>query len=149
MNLNKKDITKQHEMKSAVIENIILWMVMFIGFATLFFFVIDYAKIIRIKDNMNALSDYSSRVVALNGTGNLTALATNLNTIKVTAVNTISAGDFNCNTVNNNTYQVIFTTITSNSSYEFFTDKLSSTKAVFNQVNSNTINCTLTITLSN
>lgn len=135
-------------MKNAYIENILLWMVMFIGFATLFFFVIDYATIVRVKDNMDAISDYGSKVVAENGIG--TDLSANINSMKVKAINTVSA-DTNtiCTTNANGAYQVIFITETTNTEFKFFGNKLGSKRVVFNENSSDTITCTLIITLSN
>ena len=75
--MQKKIDTK----KPAYIENIILWMVMFIGFATMFFFVIDYATIIRTKDNIDALSDYGANVIAVQGVG--TDMIAELNNTKI------------------------------------------------------------------
>ena len=138
----------ENNMKKAYIENILLWMVMFIGFVTLFFFVIDYATIVRVKDNMDAISDYGARNVAINGIG--TDLSTNINSMKVNAINTVSA-DTNtiCTTNTNGAYQVIFITETTNTEFKFFGNKLGSKRVVFNDNSSDTITCTLNITLSN
>lgn len=135
--------------KPAYIENIILWMVMFVGFATMFFFVIDYATIIRIKDNIDALSDYGANRIAVQGVG--TDMITELNDTKISKINAITAADLVCNSVADvpATYQVIFTTETSNNSVEFYNDKLTSKRVVFNEVNSETVTCNLTVTLSN
>lgn len=138
---------KKEEMKPAYIENILIWMVMFIGFVTLFFFVIDYASIVRIKDNMDALSDFGARSIAINGTG--TDISAQLNVTSVNAINAITSGNLNCNSVANNAFQVIFITQATNSSYKFFNNQLTSRRVVFNEVNSNTVTCTLNITLSN
>lgn len=135
-------------MKKAYIENVLLWMVMFIGFVTLFFFVIDYATIVRVKDNMDAISDYGSRMVALNGVG--ADLSTNINGMKVNAINNVSA-DTNsiCVTTANGAYQVIFITQTTNTEFKFFGNQLGSRRVVFNETSTDTITCTLNITLSN
>lgn len=139
---------KKDNMKKAYIENVLLWMVMFIGFVTLFFFVIDYATIVRIKDNMDAISDYGARNVAINGIGQ--DLSTNINNMKVQGINNVSADTSSICTSNaNNAYQVIFITQTTNNSYKFYGDTLTSRRVVFNEQNSNTVTCTLNITLSN
>lgn len=139
---------KEQSFKKAYIENILLWMVMFIGFVTLFFFVVDYATIVRVKDNMDAISDYGSRNVAISGIG--TDLSSNINGMKVNAINNVSADTNTICTVNaNGAYQVIFITQTTNNSYKFFGNNLVSKRVVFNENNSNTITCTLNITLSN
>ena len=143
--MQKKIDTK----KPAYIENIILWMVMFIGFATMFFFVIDYATIIRTKDNIDALSDYGANVIAVQGVG--TDMIAELNNTKISKIKTINASDLVCDSVADvpPTYQVIFITETSNDSIEFYNDKLTSKRVVFNEVNTETVTCKLTVTLSN
>ena len=137
-----------HTMKKAYVENIILWMVMFVGFATMFFFVIDYATIIRVKDNMDALSDYGASRIARQGVA--TDMITELNNIAVSKVNTITSGNLVCTSVTNTPpdYQVIFITETTNTQIEFYSSKLTSRRVVFNEVNSQTVTCTLTITLN-
>ena len=135
-------------MKKAYIENILLWMVMFIGFVTLFFFVIDYATIVRVKDNMDAISDYGARVVSNSGIG--VDLSTNINSMKVNAINTVSANTNTiCSTDANGAYQVIFITKTTNNEFKFFGNNLGSKRVVYNENSSDTITCTLNITLSN
>lgn len=143
------NIEKIKNMKPAYIENILLWMVMFIGFATMFFFVINYATIVRVKDNMDAMSDYAASRVSLQGIG--ADLVTDLNNMKVGRINNITAGNIVCNSVVNNPpdFQVIFITQTSNNSIEFYQKSLTSRRVVFNEFNSQTVTCTLTVTLSN
>lgn len=141
------DIEKGNN-KKAYIENVLLWMVMFIGFVTLFFFVIDYATIVRIKDNMDAISDYGARQVAINGIGD--DLSGNINNMKVSGINTVTADTTSiCVSNANNAYQVIFITRTTNSSYKFYSSNIQSKRVVFNEQNSNTVTCTLNVTLSN
>lgn len=136
-------------MKKAAIENILIWMVLFTSFATFFFFIINYATILRVQDNMIAISDYGANYVAANGIGD--NISTDLNRIKVDGINTISSADTGviCNEVSNVplNFTVIFKTETTNTSYKFYGDSLSATKAVFNQQSGNTITCTLKITL--
>lgn len=143
------NIEKRKNAKPAYIENILLWMVMFIGFVTLFFFVIDYATIIRVKDNMDALSDYGANRISKQGS--TTNIISELNDIKIKAISTINAGNLVCNSVAQTppTYQVIFTTETTNNSIKFYKGKIISKRVVFNEVNSQTVSCKLTVTLSN
>lgn len=141
-------MTEKKSMKKAYIENILLWMVMFMGFVTLFFFIIDYSTIVRVKDNMDAISDYGARNVAISGIVN--DLSTNINNMKVSGINTVNADTTSiCVNTTNNSYQVIFITQTTNTDYKFFGNQLVSKRVVFNQVNSDTVTCTLNITLSN
>jgi len=145
-------LENNNNMKPAYIENILLWMVMFIGFAGLFFFVINYASIVRIKDNMDAISDYGALRISKDGlTLDTDLFTTKLNNMKVSAINTIDATmgvDLNCTTVADAAYQVTFITQTTNTSYKFFNNQLISKRVVYNESNSNSVTCTLDITLN-
>lgn len=134
-------------MKKAAIENVLVWLLTFIGFGTLFYFVMNYALIIRVQDNMNALCDYGANVIAEQGVG--ADITARLNEIATGNIAAISAGDIVCNSVTDSplTYQVVFTAVTTNQEYKFYTDPLQTSRAVFNQVNGDTVTCTLTITL--
>ncbi|MEA1915534.1 MAG: hypothetical protein U9N30_09505 [Campylobacterota bacterium] len=144
-------------MKPAYIENILIWMVMFVGFVSLFFFVIDYAKIVRTIDNMDALCDYSANRISSEGKD--TDLSVALNSMKVSGINTISAdGAVICSDVVDGAYQVRFTITTTNITNTFFKNNLSSKRVVFNNQyisdasatnDSDSIDCNLTVTLSN
>ena len=141
--------SKNKKMRPAYIENILLWMVMFIGFVTLLFFVIDYATIIRVKDNMDALSDYGASRIAIQGTG--TDMITELNDIRIGTIGNIKSSNLVCNSTADTppTFQVIFITETTDNSIKFYTGKITSKRVVFNEVNSETVSCKLTVTLSN
>ncbi len=146
-------VTKTNDnMKHAYIENILLWMVMFIGFAGLLFLVINYATIIRVKDNMDAISDYGALRISKDGLIlDTTQFSNKLNNMKVSAIGTIDATlgvDMNCTTVADSGYQVIFITQTTNTSYKFFNSQLKSKRAVYNESNSNSVTCTLDVTLN-
>jgi Flp pilus assembly protein TadG len=140
---------KKTTMKKAAIENIFIWMVLFVGFATLFFFVIDYATVLRVKDNMNAISDYGANYVGVNGTGD--DLTTQINAMKSNSIVELTAGQANtgsiCISNANNQYKVIFITQATNL-FKFYDKKLITSRAVFNQSGSDTITCTLDITLN-
>lgn len=140
---------RQTKMKQAAIENVLVWLLTFIGFGTLFWFIMNYAIIIRIQDNMNAMSDYGANIIANEGIG--ADIVDRLNQIRASDVQAISAGDVVCNSVLDSppTYQVIFTTVTTNTNYKFYTQALQTTRAVFNEVDDETVTCTLTITLDN
>lgn len=146
-----KKTIENKKMKPAYIENVIIWMVMLIGFATFFFFVIDYATIVRVKDNMDALSDYGARTVAVSGTDSTTLdnLVTRFNAMTVSGMANIASGDLVCNSVTDTPprYQVIFNTQTAaGNTVEFYNQQMVSTRAVFNEVDSQTVTCTLTVT---
>ena len=139
------------QMKPAYIENILIWMVMFIGFVSLFFFVINYASIVKVKDNMNAMADYAANIKATDETITDVELITNLNNMKANAVTTLVVGDIVCNSVTDTpaTYQVSVSVQTAaGTEYKFYTDQIVAKRVVFNEINSDTVTCTLSITLN-
>jgi hypothetical protein len=91
---------KQINLKSAYIEQIIMWMVIFVGFVWLFFFVIQYATAIRIKDSMDNLSKYAARYISdLNNqtdVPNNINLFINLNNIRSPIIKVITSNNLNC-----------------------------------------------------
>jgi len=147
----KTKIKKNSNMKDAIVENILLWMIMFIGFVSLFFMILDYSKILRVKDNMSSLSDYGSRMIALDK--NESDIISGLNNLKSNTVVDIVAADLVCNTdAGTDNYQAIFNTQTTYTNSVFTTggaNNIVSSSVVFNEVNSSQIECTLTISISN
>lgn len=147
-------ITKKNKMKNAYVENILLWIVMFIGFVTFFFFVLNYAKVVRVKDNMDSFSDYGARIISISGTDStaISNLVTRLNAMSINGMATITTADLSCTSVDDMPprYQVIFTTQTSNTTNiaAFYSNQLVSRRAVFNESGSSTVSCTLTVTFS-
>ncbi|WP_072679774.1 hypothetical protein [Arcobacter sp. LA11] len=149
---------KTQNMKPAYIEQILMWMVLFIGFVWLFFFVINYATAIRIKDNMDALSEYAVRVVS----GTLTQstmptaqLVTDLNSIRIPAIDTIAIGDIVCNIATaapqNTNYQAIFIvqgTYNKNFLSGQGANNFISRKVVYNENSAAQITCTLSIDIN-
>ena len=81
-------------MKKAVIDQIILWIVLFVIFVGFLFFVIDYSNAIKVKDNSDAIADYVARMVALNKTD--ADIVTGANKIKDSYFATIQDGDLVC-----------------------------------------------------
>lgn len=136
---------KNHSMKDAYVEQVIIWMFLFVAFTSLLFFSINYSTIIRVQDNMNSLSDYGARRVSVNGSG--VDIIADLNNMRHGSIKAIIASDLVCTPVTDNLSKVIFITETVDTSFQFVNEKLVSRKAVFNEVNSNTVTCTLTIDL--
>ena len=134
--------------KPAYIENILLWMMMFIGFVSLFFMILDYASVLRVKDNMKGLSDYGARMVSLDK--DTTTIIDGLNQLKIKAIGTVTSGDLVCvSDATETNYQIIFSTQTTYSNSVFTasgTNNLVTTSAVFNELSSEETTCTLTVT---
>lgn len=135
-----------HNMKKAGVENIFIFMILFSSFVGIFFFVINYATIIRAKDNIDALADYASNYVATRGVGD--DISDTMNSIAPSGMDPINADTSAlCNSIADNTHQVIFTVTSTNDSYSFYDGEISSRRVVFNQINSNTVTCNLEVTL--
>ena len=150
---------KQNNFKPAYIENILMWMVIFIGFIWMFFFVIDYATAIRIKDNIDALSEYGARTASesIDQTtiGSNNTFITNLNNIRISKIASLTIANLVCTIATvppqDTNYQVRFTTrgtyldgFLSNQGTNNFT----STKTVFNENSPAQLTCTLDITIN-
>lgn len=153
-----KEENKQ-TMKPAYIENILMWMTIFIGFIWMFFFVIDYATAIRIKDNIDALSEYGARLAS--ETIDQTTIdtdatfITNLNNIRIKKISNLNTSNLVCTiattTPQSTNYQVIF--VTKGTYLDGFlsnqgTDNFTSTKVVFNENSPAQLTCTLSITIN-
>ena len=135
----------KNNMKPAIVDQILLWMVLVIGFVTLLFITVDYSVIIRLKSNNDTLAQQGVRMMALGKTADETA--TVLNNIKVPQYADVAGADIVCDEVVDTSHQVTFTV---NSTYTdarilTFNDTITSTTASFNETNSNEITCTLTM----
>ncbi|PHS57982.1 MAG: hypothetical protein COB17_04600 [Sulfurimonas sp.] len=135
----------KNNMREAVIDQILLWMVLLIGFVSLLFITIDYSTIIRLKSNNDTLAQQAARLVALGRDTDM--IADSLNNIKNKYYANISAEDIICAEVNDITYQVIFNVVSTytNTKVLTFDDSIYSRVVVFNEVNSNEVTCTLTL----
>ncbi len=135
--------------KDAYVDQILLWMMMFVGFVTIFFLVLDYSTIVRIKNNTDMLAQFGARMIALDRSN--ASIAQSMNNMKISYFADIAAGDINCTTTAStpgvNEYQVVLT-ITSTytqSRVMNFNDTIESKMATFNEINSDFIDCTLSL----
>jgi len=136
---------KIKKMTPAIVDQIMLWTVIFVSFVVILFLVIDYSMIMRIKGNLDLLSQYSARMIAI-GTQKEDIVA-QLNNIKLSYFTNIISDDITCVTSSTGTYQVIFNV---NGLYDSTNilnpqNALSSKSVVFNEINSDEIECTLTL----
>jgi Flp pilus assembly protein TadG len=138
-----------NNMKNAVVDQIILWIILFIIFVGFLFFVIDYANAVKVKDNTDAIADYTARMVALNKDSS--EIISGANTIKDDYFTTISQSDLVCiedETLSN--HQVIinvYTTLT-NSFLPVGNSNVHSKTVVFNESSETEIECTLTLSFN-
>uniref|UniRef100_UPI0040485FCB hypothetical protein n=1 Tax=Aliarcobacter sp. TaxID=2321116 RepID=UPI0040485FCB len=136
-------------MKKAVVDQIILWIVLFITFVSFLFFILDYSNAMKVKDNVDALSDYIARMVALNKPES--EIVTGANTIKDNYIATIQEGDLICNidtSISN--YQVIINTYATltNSFLPIANDNVHSKTVVFNESSEFEKECSLTLSFN-
>jgi Flp pilus assembly protein TadG len=133
-------------MKKAVVDQIILWIVLFIVFVGFLFFIIDYSNAIKVKDNTDAVADYVARMTALNK--NDAEIIAGANTIKEDYFATITEANLNC--VENNAlanHQVImnvFATLVNNF-LPVGNNNVHSKVVVFNEASEFQKECTLTL----
>lgn len=132
-------------LKPAVVDQILVWTVLLIGFITLLFITIDYSAIMRLKSNNDALAQQGARMIALGKSSDETALS--LNNIKNPYYANISGSDIICNEVTANSYQVVFNvaSVYTDAKIITFNDNINAKAATFNEINSNEITCTLTL----
>lgn len=136
-------------MKKAVVDQIILWMVLFTIFVSFLFFVIEYANAIKVKDSTDAVADYIARMIALDKP--ISDIVAGANNIKDDYFATIQDADLNC--VTNNAqpnYQVIinvYTTLT-NDFLSLGNQNVHSRTVVFNENSEFQQECFLTLTFN-
>jgi len=134
---------KQPTMRKAVVDKILLFLVLFLAFASIFFMVIDYYVILKVKDNSDTLTNYAVRMKALGKEES--DIITKLNEFGF--FSEIKDIDLNCIEQENGKYIVVFSSSTTVNNNRFFSssDEIFSRAASFNEVNSSDINCTLSL----
>ena len=137
--------TLKNNTRNAVVDQILLWMVLLIGFVTLLFITIDYSKLMRLKSNNDTLAQQAARLIALGR--DTTEVAESLNNLKNVYYAEIAADDITCTEVTATNYQVIFNVVSAYSDTKVltFNDSIYSKVAVFNETNSNEVTCTLVL----
>jgi Flp pilus assembly protein TadG len=114
----------------AAMDQVLVWLILFVIFVTIFVFVIEYAVVLRVKDNVDAIADYGAKMLAVDADSD--TIAAGMNNLKVKEVATISGTDIVCTTDDTQEdYQVIFTVTAIYQSR--FTNNLSQKKVVFHQ----------------
>lgn len=102
--------------KKAVVDQILLWIMLFIAFVGFLFFIIDYANAIKVKDNADALTDYAARMISLDKP--MGEVVTGLNRLKDDYIATIQESDITCTedstSLNHQVIMNIYSTLTNN-----------------------------------
>ncbi|MDD2886639.1 MAG: hypothetical protein PHY66_02465 [Aliarcobacter sp.] len=136
-------------MKKAVIDQIILWIVLFTIFVSFLFFIIDYSNAVKVKDNTDAIADYIGRMVALDK--NEADIITGVNGVKDDYFTPAQVADLVCTTdsaISN--HQVIinvYTTIV-NSFLPVVQNNIHSKTVVFNESSESQRECSITLSFN-
>lgn len=136
---------KKNRMKTAVIDQILLWIILITVFATFLFFIVNYSVALRIKDNVDSLTDYGARMVAL-GRSDAEVVA-GLNNIKLSSMADIQEADLNCVENANSNYQVEFNVLATYDStfFESGANNVQGRAVVFNEISDLEKICSLTL----
>jgi len=131
--------------RNGVIDQLLLWIVLFLGFVGLFFMVIDYSALMRLKGYNDTLAQYGARMISLGHSTD--EVATSLNNIRNSYYGVIDGSDIVCDEVDTSSFQVIFKVL---STYEdakvlSINETINSRFVAFNEINGNEITCTLTM----
>jgi Flp pilus assembly protein TadG len=133
-------------MKKAVIDQILLWIVLFTIFVSLLFFLIDYSSALKIKDNSDAVADYIARMYAQNK--DESDIVIGANNIKGSYFASISNGDLNCSinsAISNNQVIVnVYATLVNNF-LPLADNNIHSKAVVFNESSDFQKECSLTL----
>lgn len=136
-------------MKKAVVDQIILWIVLFTIFVSFLFFIIDYSNAVKVKDNTDAIADYIGRMVALDK--NEADIITGINEVKDDYFTPTQVADLVCNTDNTvSNHQVVvnvYTTII-NSFLPVTQNNVHSKTVVFNESSESQKECSLTLSFN-
>ncbi|MEA3384038.1 MAG: hypothetical protein U9Q20_05120 [Campylobacterota bacterium] len=132
-------------MRKAVIDQMMLWIVIFVSFIVILFLVIDYYVILKTKDRCDMLANYAVRMKALGRTDD--NISSGLNSLSNGDFGTINIPDDWC-TYNDSSgnYQVKVSMTSEINTITFKNSNIESYASAFNEVNSSTIDCTLELT---
>lgn len=132
--------------KKAVVDQILLWTIIFVSFVVILFTVVDYSMIMRTQGNIELMSQYGARMIAIDKTEG--EIATELNGMRSSYFANIAGGDIVCTVTADGSYKTIFTITGLYIDTNILTarNNLTSTSAVFNESGSDRVSCTLTLT---
>ncbi|XOB62599.1 hypothetical protein ACMC56_02050 [Campylobacterota bacterium DY0563] len=160
--LNLESEKMQNEnMKPAYIEQMLMWMTLFLAFVWLFFFVLHYATAVKLNENMDSMGKFAAKyVAALITQDNATVkgeldLFNTLNQIKIKKIGQITSADVNCvvattppENTNSQCIFIIQGTYNKGMLVNAGTNNMVSKTVVYNQNNAAQIKCTLGISIN-
>jgi len=124
-------------------EQMLLWIIIFISFVGMFLMVIDYYMVLKTKDRCDTFANYGVRMKSLGKDDS--SIVDGLNTIKNSYFENILIDDLNCVEDNSNLeYQVVFNVQTTFQNMFLSNGELIVAKtAAFNEINNLNISCNL------
>lgn len=136
---NKKQ--QKINMKKGAIDQAIAWLLLFVSFIVVFYFIIDYSRVSTFRDEITTISNLGARIIAVGGTED--DVVARVNEVKSGLIADATAGNLTCNNLGTNNFRIVFTTEVSIDSDIVPDNLLSNRVGVFNEVNSDDIDCTL------
>ena len=141
--------TKNTNLKDAVVEQIILWIVIFISFVSLLFFIIDYSNVVKIKENADSISDYAAKMIALSKDEQ--DIISGINKIKGDYVADVISGDLICiedtSIANHQVIVNVYATV-NNGFLPVSSNNIHSKTVVFNESSEFEKECSLTLSFN-
>ncbi len=135
-------------MRSAIVDHILLWIVLFVAFVTIFFMVLDYSIVIKAKENCASISNFAARVVAIEGIDDNDdddKVIARVNSIKGDYFADATTADLVCTDLGTTNYQIIFNTQLTLTNRFLPDSTVSESVGVYNENSSADISCTLTL----
>lgn len=129
--------------RPAFIEQMLMWIMIFISLIGIFFFIIDYSNILRVKETVDTITNYGVRMKAIGRTEEQLVEGMNrLNKI----FQPIQLADINCYYMGTTEHQVVFE-VTTDFTNKVMTDgkQIKSYSTAFNEVTEDDVTCQLTL----
>lgn len=136
-------------LKNAIIDQILLWIVLFTIFVGFLFFIIDYSNTVKAQDNTSAIADYIARMNALDKQES--DIVIGINQIKNSYFATVTSNDLNCTTNTGiSNYQVIVNVYATmiNNFLSSQANNIHSKAVVFNESSAFQKECSLTLSFN-
>lgn len=130
-------------MRSAIVDQVLLWIVLFVAFVTIFFMVLDYSFVLKGRENCATISNYAARSVSLGNTED--EVIARVNSIKGDYFATATTADLVCTDLGTTNYQINFTTQMTLDNRFLSDNTISESVGVFNESSPADISCTLTL----
>lgn len=137
--LNKKPV----KMKKAAIDQVIAFLILFIGIITVFFFILEYHRVIMAREEVTTLSNLGARVISIGGTEQ--DVIDRVNEVHSDLITDVSIADLNCVDQGTDNFRIIFIVQATVDNDFVPNNQVAHSVGVFNEVNSNDIRCVLQV----